>query len=428
MAIYSDLLDIVGREQTIRNAQGLNSLRAAETQQIQKQGELADETRKTVRAAQLAQDAVDAANTPTTPQTAPDGSPVAALDPDRQAQQRAARDVAAYSAEAAALRRSGAADPKMIADAELRASQAQQNQFHYSNLLWDKQKQKAKDLASMAGAVNPDGSNVGNVIARIDEIVPSWSKKADLDRDLMGNPVWGKHTQDALASTQKAGATANEQIKAQQQQARIKFDEQRLAQERVREARLERESKQRDSLARDGLALRQRQQTRLEKKDTQAKPEPIREGDVKDEAARIKQDNPTLTVADTKAAARDYLGKTQDLIRQGKTREEAQAEAQDFINAKIQTGTPGKPYVSHWLSPNEPEVKGVPGKYDRGAKTFDASTPDLAKALDKAGVSFSIHGDKGVIFSDPATADKGIALLTPGTVFTGPDGKQYKKK
>jgi hypothetical protein len=135
-----------------------------------------------------------------------------------------------------------------------------------------------------------------------------------------------------------------------------------------------------------------------------------------------------LTVADTKAAARDYLGKTQDLIRQGKTREEAQAEAQDFINSKIQTGTPGKPYVAHWLEPNEPEVKAVLGKYDRSAKVYEAGTPDLAKALDKAGVSFSIHGDKGVIFSDLATADKGIALLTPGTVFTGPDGKQYKKK
>ena len=428
MAIYSDLLDIVGKEQAIRNAQGMNSLRAVETEQIQKQSALADEARKVMRDAQLAQDAADAANRVTTPQTAPDGSPVAETDPDRQAQQRAARDVAAYTAEAAALRRSGGADPKMIADAELRASQAQQNQFHFSNLLWDKQKQKAKELASLAGAVNPDGSNVGNVVSRVDEIVPGWSKKADLDRDLMGNVVWGKHTQDALASTQKAGATANEQLTIQQRQAQLKFDEQKLEQARTRETRLEKESTQRDSFSRDGLALRQRQQDRLEKKDTQAKPEPIREGDVKDEAARIKQDNPTLTVVDTKAAARDYLGKTQDLIRQGKTREEAQAEAQDFINAKIQTGTPGKPYVSHWLSPNEPEVKGVPGKYDRGAKTFDADTPDLAKALDKAGVSFSIHGDKGVIFSDPATADKGIALLTPGTVFTGPDGKQYKKK
>ena len=367
MAIYSDLLDIVGKEQTIRDMQGRNSLHAAQTEQIQKQSALQDEARKIMREAQLARDAADTANQPTTPQTAPDGSPVAALDPTTQAIQNGQRDYRAYSAEAAALRRSGAADPKAIVDAELRAHQAYQQMFHYQNLAFDQQKEKAKRLSAMAGAVNPDGSNVGNVVSRVDEIVPGWSKKADLDRDLMGNVVWGKHTQDALASTQRAGASANEQIIAQQRQAQIKFNESKLELDRQKEIRLEKDSRQKDSLARDGLALRERQQKRLEGKDASPKAEPIRAADVKDEAARIKQDNPTLTEPDSKAAARDYLGKTQDLMRQGRSREDAQTEAQAFINSKIEAGTPGKPYVSHWFEPDEPAVPKVPGKYKRGS-------------------------------------------------------------
>jgi hypothetical protein len=437
MAIYADLLSIVGKEQEIRNAQGINSLRAVETEQIQKQSQLADESRRAIREAQLAQDAADAANKTTTPQTAPDGSPVAALDPTAQAAANAARDYKAYSAEAAALRRSGAADPKMLADAELRATQAMQNGFHYQNLMWDKQREKAKNLASLAGAVNPDGSNVGNVVARIDEVVPSWSKKADLDRDLMGNVVWGKHTQDALASTQKAGATANEQITAQQQQARIKFDERKLELEKQKETRREKEAVQRDSLARDGLALRERQQSRLEKNDTRAKPTPIKEADVKDEGARIKQDNPTLTDADAKAAARDFLSKTNELIQQGKSREDAQFEAQNWINAKIETGVAGKPYVSHFFGADEPGQEKVPGKYNRAKTVGEAAgpptpaempMPEIAGKLNKAGVGFSVDATAGVFnFPDAKTANKGIDMLPTGATFIGPDGKTYKK-
>lgn len=443
MAIYPDLLEIVGKEQEIKQSQTLNDFRNIQIEQARRNMAMQDSTRQIVRDAQLAADQADNQNRPTTPQTAADGTTPPPPDPVVQAQTAAMRIATRYDAEAAALRRSGTADPAAIKEAELRAEQAQTALWHATTSVFEQQKEKSKRLASYAGAVMPDGSNVKGVVDKIDEIVPGWSKHADLDKDLMGNVTWGAHTQAALATTQKMGQTANEQATVDQQKARLAFEKQQEANRQLRETRLETESRRRDALARDGLDLKEREfKARQDRADPALKNTPIREADIKDEAARIKQDNPTLTEPDSKAAARDYLSKINELMRNNAarvkagdyTREDAQLEAQNFINTKIETGSPGKPYVSHWFSADEPGRDASKGKYNRSKQGGGDMGPvdmpaEAAAALGRTGAKFSLDASTGVVtFPDAATANKGIAALPEGATFIGPDGKTYKKK
>jgi len=433
MPIYSNLLDIVTQEQKIRESQVVNNLRTAEIDQIHRANQAADLTRQTNQALQLAQDQRDAANTPTTPQTADDGTPVANLDPVKQQVQQAQKDYDTYSELARGQRRAGV-DAK---DAEVRAQAAEQALFHSTHLMFEQQKEKAKNIASMAGAVAPDGSNVGNVVAQIDRLVPRWSKTADLDRDLMGNVVWGKHTQTALAQTQQAGETANQQVIAQQKALELKQQQARLEFDKTEAIRKETESKRTDERAREGIKVRERAETRLEGAANVAKFKEPSATEVKDTAEMLKASNEGLSATDAKIAARDMLNKTNDLLRLNSakveageySREDAVAEAQQWVGAKIKTLEPGKPMVPHFFSANEPAVP-AKTKYDRTANAAleAAGVPELGVKLGKAGVSFSITPDKGLILSDPATANAGIALLPVGTKFVGPDGKSYTKK
>jgi hypothetical protein len=316
------------------------------------------------------------------------------------------------------LRRVGGADSKRIADLETRMFQSQQMAFHNDNLLDKQSEEKAHKLSATAGAINDDGSNVVGVVNALDRIAPGWSKNADLNRDLMGNPAWGKQTQDAIAQANAAGQTAVAQLQAKTAKNRVAQEAAQLEFQKTEATRKENESVRKDSLARDALEVRSRAETRLENTVKAGKvPEP-KEKEVQATADKLRQDNPGLNGVDAKVAAQDYYGKLNDLLRSGTPREDAQAQAQTYVKAKIETIEPGKPLVkSNFFGMGGSPAVPAKVKYNR------EGVPELAQALDKAGVSYSLTpGEKGVILSDAKTADKGIALLPPGTVYTGPDG------
>lgn len=438
MPLYDNFLELAGTKAKIANleadtqdkaAQG--ALRLAQADAYEKNAKVDEATRAAAKKAQDAEDAAAKANAPV---------PVADQDPLTQQITAAQKDIKAQTALAAEIRRSGG-DQKLADQAMDAANRARDTLFHNMNLKFTADKEKAKDLAAAAGSVAPDGSNVRQVVAQVERVAPGWTKNMDLDTDLMGNVVWGKKTQKALATTQQQGVTAKDQLELQHKALLAKM----TAEENARKAKADQQraidSDRRDSLARDKLevdrerlsdtkeeraARRAEREAKAADKTTKERtPKAPTEGAVKALVPALAKEF-ELSAEDAALAARDYAVKVEEQLAKGDSREAAEAAGLELVRSRHRpgqkstkkffglVGEDGKPATYQKFG----EAK--PGGYEEG-------TPETAIALDKAKVPFSMEG--GVYkFTDAAKADAGIALLPKGTVFVGPDGKKYKKK
>lgn len=415
MPIYDNLLEIQGiaaKNDALRaDAEERKAKAGLYVEQAKLLGEDAETqrmTRAAMQAAQLAEDAnAQATSSAVTPEST--AAVAQAADPIQKAIQDGMQTIKQQREVASQIRRVGG-DPKEADKAEQLAVQAEQTVRHNLNLAFDRQRQVAKDVASAAGSALPDGSNLGQVQAKLDALNPNWMKKADVDTDVFGNLAWGKRTQNYLATMQAQGVAADKQLEERQKKIDADFKEKQLEQ-RVLEEKNRNERHDADvRVRRDGLEERkQDRQARIDaataKKEADKKPVNPTKAEVDATATLFTQDPEIkLPPAQAQIAAWDYQRKVNEAIAKGADRATAEADARAAIVDRVKTTIE----KGGWFSKDR-ETR----EYDKWKAEPEGS--DLAKQLEPQQRELAAVG-----IGSKASADGKITLhVMPGR--TPPD-------
>ncbi len=452
VAALLELNNLKARTDALESQVGENKARATlMTKQAELLGEDAALQKQTREASQAAQAAADDAMKAVTPES------TAALieNPTQVAIRDSMQQIQQYRSQAQAVRRSGG-DGRTAEKYEQLAVSAEQSLAHNMNLAFNQQKETAKNVASVAGSVLPDGSNVRQVQAELTRLNPNWMRNANVDTvdDIYGNQhlLWGKNTQKYLASMQQQAVTAEKQLDARQKAMDLAFREKQLAATEVERKRVEAREDRKAILARDKLdvddenkdedradrkqARADRAQDRADRAEERRVAKETKAAETKEKApvnAEVKatttmfQKDPQIKLgpAQAEAAAWAYHRKVNELVAKGTPREEAETKARDMVVSRIETKTEKGGWFSSDKETREyNQWKKTPEAEGGGAPAGNAFTEQDVKGLGAVGVGVTTSGQlQATAKTPPAKA----ALIAQANAALN-DGKHDRAK
>lgn len=439
MPIYDNILAIQGigakndlLVQQVEESKQHAMLYGQQAKLLDEKAQLDQTTRAAAQAAQLASDRAIQSDIATRDANDPRLTPESAMqsritpDPLAVAISEGMQTVQSQKALASEIRRRGG-DDAAAQKAEQAAAQAQAALVHNMNLQQDRQKDTAKNVASAAGSFLPDGSNVAQVQAKLDALLPGWMKQAaasgNIDTDPTGTFLLpGKKTQAFLSTMQQEGIKAEDQIKNRQARMNADHQEAVLRQRKLEEDGRNQRQAQEQILAREGHVIRKDEEkgrnVRHERTaEDKAKEQKIPTKDEVEATASQFETHPDfkLPVEDAKAAAYDYHHKVnelmhsnRELVKKGEyTRTTAEMEAREYVKGKV---NPEKKVP--WYQPGSSEG----ASYDKWKQSEGSERNAFAKENE------AMMGELAAVGVGSKTLD-GKLLLSP--LSNTPPAKQH---